>query len=97
MPTIVQTNFFPSPDEPKIYLVYLYSEKHIPWEACMKILMRIFNRSHEEALAITDEIQTNGEGLCGAYLYDIAETKAETVERYAKKANLSLECLLEDV
>ena len=97
MPIRIQTNFFASPDEPKIYLVYLYSEKHIPWESCMKILMRIFNRSREEATAITDEIQANGEGLCGAYLYDIAETKAAIVERYARMASLSIECLLEDV
>lgn len=97
MPTIVQTNFFAPPDQPKIYLFYICNEKHIPWASCMKILMRVFNKSHEEATIITNEILTHGEGLCGAYLYEIAETKAAIVERYAKKAKFSIECLLEEV
>jgi ATP-dependent Clp protease adapter protein ClpS len=97
MPTKIQTNFFPDPNEPPIYLVYIRTEKHIPWGSSMKILTRIFNHTQENAKLLAQELAENGEALCGAYLYDVAETKATIVERYAKKAEFSVECLLEDV
>ena len=63
----------------------------------MKILMNVFHKSREQAEAITNEILTDGEGLCGAYMFDIAETKAKTVEEQAKKEGFSLWCLVEEI
>jgi|GEM_PF-888185 len=84
-------------NHPKTYLITIIGEKHIPWEFSMKILMNIFHKTLQEATAIADEIQNYGEGICGAYLYEIAETKALNVETQANKAGLSLQCLLEEV
>lgn len=83
--------------EPKIYLLYIIGEKHIPWEFSMRILKDVFHKTLQEASAIADEIQTDGEGICGAYIYEIAETKAHIVEREANKDGFSLQCLLEEV
>jgi ATP-dependent Clp protease adaptor protein ClpS len=97
MAITIQTNFFPPLDKPKTYLVYILYDKYISWEFSMKILMNVFHKSREQAEAITDDILTDGEGLCGAYIFDIAETKAKTVEELAKKEGFSLWCLVEEV
>lgn len=83
-------------DKPKMYLVSILSENHIPWVFCMQILTEIFHRSDEDALLITEEIQANGEGFCGIYMFEIAETKAVLVEKLAEKENFSVSCLIEE-
>jgi len=93
----IKTNFFPPVDKPKMYLVYILYDKYISWEFSMRILRDVFHKNREQAAAITDEILTDGEGLCGVYLFDVAETKAETVEEQAKKEGFSLRCLVEEV
>lgn len=84
-------------DEPKIYLVSIICDKYIPWDFSMRMLMNVFHKTAEEARAIADEIQVNGEGICGAYIYEIAETKAVIVERQANKERFTVQCLLEEV
>jgi len=63
----------------------------------MRILEDVFHKNYEEADAIAQEIVTNGEGFCGGYMQEIAETKVELVEQLAKKAGFSLTCLVEEV
>lgn len=84
-------------DEPEIYLVSIINDKYVSWEFCMKILMDVFHKNLEDAQAIAHEIVTNGEGFCGGYMLEIAETKAELVETQAKEEGFSLVCLVEEV
>lgn len=84
-------------DEPKIYLVSILSEKHITRAFCMKVLICVFQRTLQEAEAITEEIRTNGEALCGGYIYEIAETKANVVKELAKREGFTIQCLIEEV
>jgi len=93
----VQTNYFAPIDKPKVYLVYILYEKHISWEFSMRVMMEVFHKTREQAELITNDILTDGEGLCGAYMYEIAESKAEIVEKMAKDENLSMRCLVEEV
>ncbi|MEA1918575.1 MAG: ATP-dependent Clp protease adaptor ClpS [Campylobacterota bacterium] len=93
----VQTNFFPQLNKPKVYLVYILNDGYISWEFCMRVMKDIFYMNEKRALAITKEILTNGEGLCGAYLFEIAQSKAEIVESLAKEENFSMQCLVEEV
>jgi len=93
----VQTNFFPPLDKPKMYFVYILYDKHVSWEFSMKVLREFFHKDQEKALAITNDILTDGEGICGVYMFDIAETKATKVEELAKKEGMSLSCLVEEV
>jgi len=83
--------------QPQVFLITLIAEKHVSWSFCMTILTQIFHRSDEESQRITEDIQTNGEGICGAYIFEIAETKAVAVETHAKKENFTLRCLLEEI
>jgi ATP-dependent Clp protease adaptor protein ClpS len=97
MAVTVRTNILPQIDKPKMYLVFIIYEKHISWEFSMKVLMNVFHKNIEQAEFITEAILSQGEGLCGAYMLEIAETKAELVEEYAKKEGYSMRCLVEEV
>lgn len=81
----------------KIFLFYIMSQKHIPWDFSMRILRDVFHKTQQEAVDIATEIQSFGEAICGAYIYEIAETKAYIVEREANREGFSLQCLLEEV
>lgn len=81
----------------KIYLLTLLSEKHTSWEFCMRILTEVFHKSADEATMIAQDILNDGEGICGAYTFEIAETKAAIVEQQAKLERFTLRCLLEQV
>ena len=83
-------------DKPKMYFVSILNDKYVPWEFCVKTLMCVFYKNREDAEAIAHEIVTNGEGFCGGYMLDIAETKASIVEELAKKEGFSLCCLVEE-
>ena len=84
-------------DKPEIYLVSIINDNYVSWEFCMRMLMEVFHKNLEDAKAIAHEIVTNGEGFCGGYMLEIAETKAEFVEAQAKKEGFTLICLVEEV
>jgi len=84
-------------DKPEMCLITIINDKHISWEFCMRVLTDVFHKNNEDAQAIAEEILTSGEGFCGGYIQEIAETKAELVEQLAKKAAFSLTCLVEEV
>lgn len=84
-------------DTPKMYLISIINDNYVSWEFCMRILTDVFHKNLEEAKAIAHEIVTNGEGFCGGYILEIAETKAELVEAQAKKEGFTLTCLVEEV
>jgi len=84
-------------DTPKMYLVSILNDKHVSWEFCMRMLKDVFHKDLEDAQAIAHEIVTNGEGFCGGYMLEIAETKAALVEEQAKKEGFTLSCLIEEV
>ncbi|MDP3301105.1 MAG: ATP-dependent Clp protease adaptor ClpS [Sulfuricurvum sp.] len=92
-----RTTFFPQLGKPKLYLVSMHYDKYISWEFSIRILMEVFHKSRETAEAITNDILTDGEGICGAYMFEIAESKAQIVEDQAKKEGLSLWFLIEEV
>ena len=84
-------------DKPKLYLVSIIYDKYVSWEFCMRMLIEVFHKNRADAEAIAHEIVTNGEGFCGGYMFEIAESKAEIVEQKAKDEGFSLSCLVEEV
>jgi len=84
-------------ETPQMCLVSILNSKHVSWKFCMKVLIEVFHREYEDAEAIAHEIVTNGEGFCGGYMLEIAETKSALVEELAKKAGFDISCLIEEV
>ena len=84
-------------ETPEMCLVSILNDKHVSWEFCMKVLTEVFHREYEDAEAIAHEIVSNGEGFCGGYMLEIAETKSALVEELAKKEGFDISCLIEEV
>jgi len=83
-------------DEPKLYLVYMLNDDYTTWDFCLRIITGVFHKSLEEADKITQDIHKKGKGLCGIYTYEIAETKAKTVEHQARREGFPMKCSVEE-
>ena len=83
--------------KPKFYLVSIINDKHVSWEFCIRVLKEVFHKSYKDAQTIANQIVTDGEGFCGGYMLEVAETKSEIIEAQAKKEGFSLTCLIEEV
>lgn len=83
-------------DEPKMYVVFMLNDDYTSWDFCLRIITSVFHKTLEEADRITQDIHTKGKGLCGIYNYEIAETKAKTVELQALKESFPMKCLIEE-
>jgi len=97
MPVTIKHYSITQVNKPKMYFVYIIYDKYISWEFCMGILVRVFHKDSEKANAIANDIINDGEGLCGVYMLEIADSKATLVEDLAKKEGYSMKCLVEEV
>ena len=56
----------------------------------VQILVDIVFKSHDEALALTIEIEEKGSAVVGVYVADIANSKVEVATRLARQNNFPL-------
>ena len=61
--------------KPPLYKVVLLNDDYTPMEFVVGILTMFFNKTIDEADALTAEIHKNGKGIAGIYPLEIAETK----------------------
>ena len=82
-------------DEPSMYKVLLHNDDYTTMEFVVEALMAVFHKSPTEANRIMLHIHFKGSGVCGAYPYEIAETKVSKVHDMARKEGFPLRCSLE--
>jgi len=70
---------------PTRYSVVLHNDDYTTMEFVVGVLMRFFAKSETEATQIMLEVHHKGRGVAGTYLRDIAESKVDQVERYARE------------
>ena len=81
--------------EPSQYKVLLHNDDYTTMEFVVYVLMQVFHKSVEEATQIMLNVHEKGIGVCGLYIYEIAETKVETVMRMARENGHPLKCTME--
>ncbi len=81
--------------EPPLYRVLLHNDDYTTMEFVVMVLERVFDKNVEEATRIMLSVHHEGVGLAGLYTREIAETKAMTVHRLAKKSQFPLRCSVE--
>lgn len=81
--------------EPRLYKVLLHNDDYTTMEFVVEILVRIFNKSVENAMHIMLNVHNQGIGVCGVYPFEIAETKMEAVHKLARQKNHPLKCTME--
>ena len=70
--------------KPSKYAVYILNDDYTPWNFVVMTLMKIFNKTEEEANTLTSSVHNAGEGLCGIYSKEIAESKVAAATEFAK-------------
>ena len=69
---------------PQMFQVVLLNDDFTPMEFVIEILIGIFGKTVEDALALTFEVHNTGKGIAGTYTRDIAETKVTEAMDLAK-------------
>ena len=82
--------------EPTLYKVVLHNDDYTTMEFVVRVLEDIFNKSPAEAFRIMMLVHTEGQGLCGLYPFEIAETKVATVHDLARQEGFPLRASIEE-
>ena len=80
---------------PPYVKVVMLNDDYTPMDFVVLIIKDIFRKNHEEAVSIMLEIHQKGEGICGIYTRDVAETKAEEVVMASRRHEYPLQCRVE--
>ena len=62
-------------EEPSKYDVIFLNDEVTTFEFVVKVLTQIFNKTTDQAIALTKQIHEQGKGIVGTYLHEIAEQK----------------------
>ena len=81
---------------PKKYKVYLLNDDYTSMEFVIDVLMGIFHKTYEEAENIMLEVHKKGQGLCGVFTHEIAQTKVMQVITKAKDNAFPLKAIMEE-
>ena len=81
--------------EPRRFKVIIINDDYTPMDFVVSILTMFFNKTIDEADAITTDIHKNGKGIAGIYPLEIAETKLRQAMKLARKEEHPLSIKLE--
>ena len=81
---------------PPLYRVLLHNDDYTTMEFVVHVLESIFDKGPAEAYRIMMEVHTQGRGICGAYTYEVAETKVATVHELARTEGFPLRAGIEE-
>lgn len=84
-------------DRPKQYKVLLHNDDYTSMEFVIEVLMHLFHKSLADAERIMLEIHRAGQGTCGIFTYEIAETKVHQVKQLANTNGFPLLATMEEV
>ena len=86
----------PEVKEPSRYKVILLNDDFTPMEFVVDILQIFFGLNGEVSTRIMLNVHTKGKGICGVYTKDIAETKVNQVNQFARDNEQPLLCTMEE-
>ena len=77
-------------EEPKLkkhslYRVILLNDDYTPMEFVIYVLQTFFSYDKEKATQIMLAVHTKGKGVCGIYTKEVAETKSNQINNFAKQ------------
>ena len=87
----------PKLKRPSLYRVLLINDDYTPMEFVVEVLESIFSMERNKATRVMLEVHTKGQGICGAFSYEIAETKVAQVTSIAQQQQHPLLCTMEEV
>ena len=85
----------PKTRKPSMYKVLLLNDDYTTMDFVVEILETVFNKAPAEAYRIMMAVHTQGQGLCGVYPFEVAETKVATVVELARGQGFPLRATME--
>jgi ATP-dependent Clp protease adaptor protein ClpS len=86
----------PEVAKPPLFKVFLINDDFTPMEFVVSVLQRFFTMSKEKATQIMLQVHYRGRGVCGVFTYEIAETKVNQVNEFARESQHPLMCSMEE-
>ena len=81
--------------EPDLFSVVLLNDDYTTMDFVVQVLESVFNKGPAESFRIMMQVHTQGQGTCGTYPWDIAETKVDTVHQLAQDNGFPLRAVIE--
>ena len=94
--TLTQTSK-PKFKKPSRFQVLLLNDDYTTMEFVVEVIKRFFSKSEEAAQAIMLKIHLEGEGVCGTYSHDVAQTKVSQVTDFSRKNEQPLMCVIREL
>ena len=85
----------PELKRPPQYAAVLLNDDYTPMEFVIEILQQYFNLDLDRATQVMLTVHYEGKGIAGIYPRDIAETKSNQVNNYARSQGHPLLCQIE--
>jgi ATP-dependent Clp protease adaptor protein ClpS len=82
--------------EPRLFRVVLHNDDYTTMDFVVQVLETVFLKTPAEAFRIMMQVHVDGQGLCGFYPFEIAETKVGTVHDMARERGFPLRASLEE-
>lgn len=83
-------------EEAGLYRVILHNDNYTTMEFVIEVLESVFSMAQEEAYRVMMNVHVNGRGVCGAYAFEIAETKVAVVHDLARERGFPLRASIEE-
>ena len=80
---------------PELFKVLLLNDDYTTMDFVVEVLESIFNKAPAEAYRIMMAVHHQGQGLCGVYPFEVAETKVATVVDLARDNGFPLRAAME--
>ncbi|PLX89215.1 MAG: ATP-dependent Clp protease adaptor ClpS [Desulfuromonas sp.] len=77
-----------------MFKVIMHNDDYTSMEFVVEMLMQVFHKSPTEANQIMLHIHFKGNGLCGVFPFEVAETKIAKVHATARAQGYPLRCSL---
>lgn len=81
---------------PPMYKVLLLNDDYTPMDFVIVVLQKFFNLDRERATVVMLQVHREGKGVCGVYPRDVAATKKEQVNTFARQNQHPLVCVMEE-
>lgn len=85
----------PKVKRPPLYKVVLLNDDYTPMEFVVHVLEYFFAMPRDKATRVMLQVHTQGKGICGVFVREIAETKVALVNAYARQNHHPLLCTME--
>lgn len=87
----------PKLKKPSRFQVLLLNDDYSEMDFVIEVLQRFFAKTQETAQAIMIKVHLDGEGVCGVYSHDVAQTKVSQVIDFARSNEQPLMCIIREL